>query len=388
MNDILEARWNYPTTIEVGAGKAYNLSHICQGLGLNKLLLVTDPGLAKLPMCEQLVAEWQNAGLTITVFSDIQSNPTQDNVDAGVEVYHRHHCQGVIAFGGGSAIDAGKAVAFMSGQTRPLWDFEDIGDNWRRANPAGIAPSIAIPTTAGTGSEVGRASVITDHQHQVKRIIFHPQMMPKHVILDPMLTVTLPAHLTAATGMDALAHNLEAYCAKGFHPMADGIAMKGISMVKDNLIQVYHHGDDIKARAEMLVASSMGATAFQKGLGAMHALSHPLGAVYHAHHGRLNAILMPYVLQANRPVIEDKIVKLAKFLDIEQGFNGFLDWILALRQALAIEPCLRDIQIDDSQIGRIAVMATEDAAAACNPITFSAQDYEQILLAAIDGKLG
>lgn len=387
MNNALSASWNYPTSIQVGAGKARELAKFCQNLSLQHLLLVTDPGIAGLTVFQQLLSDWQKSGLHISLFSDIQSNPTGENVEAGLDVFRRQQCQAVIALGGGSALDAGKAIAFMSGQDLPLWAFEDIGDNWLKAKLDGIAPSIAIPTTAGTGSEVGRASVITDKLHQVKRIIFHPKMMPEQVILDPELTTSLPQSLTAATGMDALSHSLEAYCAKGYHPMADGIAMQAMAIVKEQLPRAYEDGQNLQARTEMLVASAMGATAFQKGLGAMHALAHPLGAVYNAHHGRLNAILMPYVLLANRAAIETKIESLARFLQIENGFNGFVDWIIDLRQSLAIEPRLLDINIDDSQIERLAMMATEDAASGCNPVSFSAADYENILSAAVNGVL-
>ncbi len=387
MNNALSASWNYPTSIQVGAGNARELANFCRKLSLERVLLVTDPGITGLPLFQQLLSDWKTAGLNISLFSDIQSNPTGENVEAGLDVFRQEQCQGVIAFGGGSALDAGKAIALMSGQDLPLWAFEDIGDNWLQAKLDGIAPSIAIPTTAGTGSEVGRASVITDKLHQVKRIIFHPAMMPKQVILDPELTTSLPKPLTAATGMDALSHSLEAYCAKGYHPMADGIAMQAMAIVKEQLPKAYEDGQNIQARTEMLVASAMGATAFQKGLGAMHALAHPLGAVYNAHHGRLNAILMPYVLLANRSAIETKVENLARFLKIENGFNGFVDWIVALRHSLAIEPKLKDINIDDGQIARLAMMATEDAASGCNPVTFSRADYENILSAAVNGVL-
>ncbi len=388
MNRKLEATWNYPTSILVGAGKVNELTQLCQNLALSNLLLVTDPVLAQLPDCERILSLCQTSELKVTLFSDIQSNPTGDNIDAGVRVFRHHNCQGVIAFGGGSALDAGKAIALMSGQQHPLWTFEDIGDNWRNVIIEGIAPTIAIPTTAGTGSEVGRGSVITDPLHQVKRIIFHPYMLPKQVILDPELTIHLPKALTAATGMDALSHCIEAYCARGYHPMADGIAMQAIATIHTFLPKAYEDGHDLEARTQMLVASAMGATAFQKGLGAMHALAHPLGAVFNAHHGRLNAILMPYVLSANRLAIEAIIEKLTYLLNIENGFDGFMDWILQLREKLGIEHCLKEIGIDDTQVQRIAAMATEDAAATCNPIYFTIADYEQILLAAIHGKLG
>ena len=308
----LHANWNYPTNIRLGSGRLKELAEACQQLGMNKPLLITDPGLAALPMVEDALAICRGAGLACGLFSDVQGNPTGSNVANGVAAFNAGDHDGVIAFGGGSAVDAAKAVALMVGQDRPMWDFEDVGDNWKLVNEARIVPTVAIPTTAGTGSEVGRASVIVDEDRQVKKIIFHPKMLPAIVILDPQLTIGLPAHLTAATGMDALSHNLEAFCSPFYHPMAAGIAMEAIRLVQQYLPRAVADGHDIEARSQMLVAASMGAAAFQKGLGGMHALAHPLGALYGAHHGLLNAILMPYVLKANRPVIEMRIQRLAR----------------------------------------------------------------------------
>ena len=383
----LIANWNYPTAVRVGPGRITELAESCQALGMQSPLIVTDPGLAKLPLLNTILLQCKNSGLHTTVFNKIKSNPTGENIMDGVVAFREGNHDGVIALGGGSALDAGKAIALMVGQDRPLWDFEDIGDNWKQVNVLGMVPVVAIPTTAGTGSEVGRASVITDHEQQTKKIIFHPKMLPQIVILDPELTVSLPPHLTAATGMDALSHNLEAYCTEYYHPMAEGIAVEGIRLIKNYLPRAVHQGNDLEARTQMLVASSMGATAFQRGLGAMHALAHPLGALYDAHHGRLNAILMPYVLRANRAMIETKIARLSTYLHINNGFDGFLDWILALRCDLGIEHSLAEINIDTQHVKRIAKMATEDAAASSNPIVFSALDYEKILSEAIQGHL-
>ncbi|TAL63309.1 MAG: iron-containing alcohol dehydrogenase [Legionella sp.] len=379
----LVANWNYPTRVRVGAGRIAELATVCKELGMHAPLLITDPGLAASPLVEKIVKQCQQADLPVAVFSQIKTNPTGENVTAGVQAYQKGKHDGVIAFGGGSGLDAAKAVALMVGQTRPLWDFEDVGDNWTRVNVEGMAPVVAVPTTAGTGSEVGRASVITDTAEQVKKIIFHPRMQPSVVILDPELTVGLPKALTAATGMDALSHCLEAYCAPFYHPMAEGIALEGIRLIKDNLIRAYHEGSDLHARTNMLVASAMGATAFQRGLGAMHAMAHPLGALYDAHHGRLNAILMPYVLLANRAVIEEKIARLAGYLSLNNGFDGFMDWIFQLRMELQIEHTLAEIGIDQTQVDQLALMATQDAAAGCNPIVFSKEQYKNILLKAI-----
>jgi alcohol dehydrogenase class IV len=386
--EIIRANWNYPTAIKVGAGRIRELPDLCLSLGMKNALLITDPGLAPLPIVQQAVVSCQSAGLGCAVFSNIKGNPTEQNVADGVHAYRAGNFDGVIAFGGGSALDAAKAVALMVGQNRPLWDFEDVVDNYLRVNVAGMAPVVAVPTTAGTGSEVGRASVITDDQAHVKRIIFHARMLPAAVILDPELTVGLPPRLTAATGMDALSHNLEAYCSPFYHPMASGIALEGIRLVKEWLPAAVQDGRNLDARLQMLVASSMGATAFQRGLGAMHALAHPLGALYDAHHGTLNAILMPYVLQANRAAIDERITSLARYLDLPQpSFSAFLDWVLALREKIGIPPALAAIGIDDAQAELIARMAVVDGSAATNPIQFSESNYAGILRNAVAGLL-
>ncbi|WLQ13709.1 iron-containing alcohol dehydrogenase [Hahella aquimaris] len=384
----LQANWNYPTAIRTGAGRIRELPELCRHLGMRSPLLITDPGLKSLPMVQNTVALCRDAGLQCGLFADIQGNPTGENVEAGVVAYHAGGHDGVIAFGGGSALDAAKAVALMVGQDRPLWDFEDVGDNWTRVNEAGMAPVVAVPTTAGTGSEVGRASVITDAAKHVKKIIFHPRMLPALVILDPELTVGLPPPITAATGMDALSHNLEALCSPFYHPLAEGIAVEGIRLVKDYLPRAVADGGDIEARTQMLVASSMGATAFQKGLGGMHALAHPLGALYNAHHGLLNAILMPYVLKANRDAIEERIARLVRYLDLsEPGFDGFLSWVLALRESLGIPHALSAIGIDDSDAERVGAMAVEDPSSGGNPVTFDAGQYADIFRNAVHGRL-
>jgi len=382
------ANWNYPTSVKVGAGRVAELAELCTMIGMKSPLLITDPGIAELPMLSGVMAVLKEAGLTVGLFSAIKANPTGENVDAGVAYYKSHNHDGVIAFGGGSALDAAKAVALMVGQDLPLWDFEDLGDNWTRVKVDGMAPLVAVPTTAGTGSEVGRASVITDQENHIKKIIFHPNMLPEQVILDPELTVGLPQGVTAATGMDALSHNLEAYCSPFYHPMAAGIAVEGIRLVKEYLPQAVADGTDIEARTQMLVCSSMGATAFQKGLGGMHALAHPLGALYDAHHGMLNAILMPYVLKANRVEVEERIVRLTAYLGLEDSsFDGFMSWILQLREELEIPANLAALGIDEAQADTVAKMATEDPSAGGNPICFSQEQYKQIFIDAVGGKL-
>lgn len=364
----LRANWNYPTAVRFGAGRIKELPEACKVAGISRPLFVTDPGLVDLPMTKAAVQGLKDAGLPVTVFSDVRGNPTESNVYAGIDQLRVGKCDGVVCFGGGSALDVGKTIAFMAGQTRPMWDFEDIGDWWTRADTAGIAPNICVSTTAGTGSEVGRASVITHEASHTKKVIFHPLMMPKVTILDPELTVGLPAKITAWTGMDALAHCLEAYCAPGFHPMADGIAVEGIRLVKENLAKAVKSGSDIEARGAMLTAASMGATAFQKGLGGIHALSHPVGALYDTHHGLTNAVFMPYVLTFNRPAIEERISRLAAYLGLERTFDAFHAWILDLRAEIGIPNSLAGLNVDASRLDEIAAKAVVDPTAGGNPV--------------------
>lgn len=383
----LRANWNYPTSIRCGPGRIAELPDACRAAGISRPLLVTDPGLAGLPMIAQAVERLQAAGLSVSVFSDVQGNPVGANVDAGVAAYRAGGHDGVIAWGGGSALDTGKAVALMVGQTRPIWDFEDIGDWWTRANAAAIAPVVAVPTTAGTGSETGRASVITDEKADRKVIIFHPAMMPKVVIEDPALTVGLPPHLTAATGMDALAHNLEAYCAPGFHPMADGIAAEGVRLIKEWLPVAVKDGSNLAARAHMMVAASMGSTAFQKGLGAIHSLSHPCGSVFHTHHGLTNAVVMPYVLVHNRPAIEEKLQRLGRYIGLDGSFDGFLQWVLDLRREIGIPHTLAELNVDPASVDRLAEMAAADPSAGSNPLPVGVAEHARLYRAAISGSL-
>ena len=377
--------WNYPTSVKFGAGRVAEIAAHCAAAGMARPLLVTDSGLAANPMVTRALGLLRQGGLAASLFADIKSNPIGANVVSGVSVYRAGRHDGVVAFGGGSALDAGKVIAFMSGQTRPLWDFEDVADWWTRANPAGIAPVVAVPTTSGTGSEVGRAGVIVDETSHTKKIIFHPRMMPTITLCDPELTLGLPAHLTAATGMDALSHCLEAYCAPGFHPMADGIAVEGMRLIKNNLATATRNGADLDARGKMMAAAAMGATAFQKGLGGMHALAHPIGTVFDTHHGLTNAVLMPYVLHFNRPAIDTRIARLAAYLDLGGGFDGFLDWVLALRRELGIPHTLAALNIDPGQADRIASMARDDPSALGNPVRFDAAAARQVFDAAMTG---
>ena len=383
----MNANWNYPTAMRVGAGRISELTDVCRDLNMNAPLLVTDPGLAGLPMVADAVANCQQAGLSIAVFSDIKSNPTGTNVEDGLAAYNAGKHDGVIAFGGGSGLDAGKAIAVIANQSCSLWDLEDVGDNWLNADAGKIPPIIGVPTTAGTGSEVGRASVIVNEEEHRKAIIFHPKMLPACVILDPELTLGLPAGLTAATGMDALSHNLEAFCSPGYHPMAEGIAIEGIRLIKEYLPTAVTDGGNIEARTQMIVASTMGATAFQRGLGGMHALAHPLGATYDAHHGMLNAILMPYVLKANQSEINNRIGRLARYLELEPDFDAFLNWVLSLREQVGIPHALSAIIPEDSRLSEIGEMAVVDPSAGTNPILHDAKAYAEIARSAYNGNL-
>ena len=380
----LRGNWSFPTAVTFGVGTIRQLPDACREEGINKPLLVTDAGLAKLGFVTELVDTNNKAGLNTGLFCDVKPNPTGSNVEAGVQAYQQGRHDGIIALGGGSALDAAKAIALMVGQHLPMWDFEDVGDNWLRVNADGIAPLIAIPTTAGTGSEVGRASVIIDEARQRKVIIFHPGMLANRVIADPALTEGLPAALTAATGMDAFVHSLEAFCAKGYHPMADGIALQAMTLINKWLPLAFSEGGNLEARSHMLAASMMGAVAFQKGLGAVHALAHPLGAVYDKHHGLLNAILLPYVLQHNRPAIEEKIIHIARVLDLDEvSFEGFLQRVLQLRKTLQIPDDLKAIDIGTEQSKLIGEMASQDPSASGNPVALSAEQYSALFESAV-----
>lgn len=388
MSQLLTGQWNYPTQIIFAVKEIERLPEHCQQMRINKPLLVTDAGLAELEFFKEWCDKLTAAGFSFALFSDVKPNPTGGNVSAGIQVLQQQGCDGVVAIGGGSALDAGKAIAVMARQSIDLFALEDVGDNWRRADPEAMVPCIAIPTTAGTGSEVGRAAVILQESSQTKKIIFHPNMLPALVIADPELTLGLPAKLTAATGMDAFVHSFEAFCAPGFHPMADGIAVEGMRLIWQWLEVAVNEPGNLAARSHMLVASSMGATAFQKGLGAVHALAHPLGAIYDAHHGLLNAILLPYVIQANREAIEYKLDYLCRVLQINAGgYNEFFAALLAWRDRLGIPYTLEKIGIDGSQAAKIAQMAVDDPSAAGNPIPLTVSDYQAIFETAVAGDI-
>jgi alcohol dehydrogenase class IV len=388
-NDVgwtLLGDWNYPTSIRFGHGRVEELPDACAKLGISRPLLITDSGLANSEMVAGALANCAASGLPAAPFSEVAANPTGTNVNQGVAAYRAGEHDGVIGFGGGSAMDVAKAVALMAGQRRPMWDFEDREDWYLRADASAIVPVVAVPTTAGTGSEVGRVSVITDEDARAKKLIFHPRMQPGAVILDPSLTVSLPAGLTAGTGMDALAHNFEAYCARGFHPLADGIALEGMRLVHDWLPTAVRDGSDITARGHMLVASTMGATAFQKGLGAIHALSHPVGALYGSHHGRTNAVFMPYVLAFNRPAIEDRLNRLARYLGLAgEGYGAVMDWLLALRKEIGIPHSLAELGVAEDGVAELVAQAEVDQARACNPRSLSTADLTQLFIDAIRG---
>ncbi len=378
--------WNYPTSIRFGAGRIRELSLACRELGMRRPLLVTDQGLASLPMIADAVTANADDGLPTALFSEVRGNPVGANVIAGVAAFHEADCDGVIAFGGGSALDVGKAVGLMVGQARPLWDFEDVGDNWTRVDADAMAPVVAVPTTSGTGSEVGRASVITQESTHTKRIVFHPRMLPGRVICDPQLTVGLPPSLTAWVGIDALSHNLEAWCAPGWHPLADGVALEGMRLVHQALERAVRDGTDLDARSMMMAASTMGATAFQKGLGAMHAMSHPIGARIDTHHGLTNGIVMPYVLRRNEAAIADRLARAAAYLGLpDASFAAFVDWVLALRETIGIPSTLQGTGFGEGHATELAPMAKHDPSDGGNPVPLTVADYEALYRAALAG---
>jgi len=383
----LRGNWNYPTAIRFGAGRIVELPAICRELGMKRPLLITDEGLGGHAITQRAASLCEAEGLPCPVFSAVSPNPTGAQVDAGTAAFRAGGHDGVIAFGGGSGLDAAKAVAFMSAQTRPIWDFEDIGDNYLRADISKLPPVVAVPTTSGTGSEVGRASIITDEAEHKKKIIFHPRMLPNVALADPELTVGLPAGLTASTGMDALSHCMEAFFSPFYHPMARGVATEGMRLVKQWLPLAVKDGSNIEARSHMMVASHAGATAFQKGLGGMHAIAHSLGALYNAPHGMLNAILMPYVLEANRPAIESDAAYIARCLGLDASLDALIAWVLALREEIGIPHTLAGIGIDAAQKELVGAMAVEDPSAGGNPIEFSPAQYAELFERAVKGNM-
>ncbi len=379
----LTANWSYPTAIKFGAGRIAELPQACAQAGITNPLLVTDRGLAEMAITRDTLDLMQAAGLGRAVFAEVDANPTEVNLAAGVETYRAGGHDGVVALGGGSGLDLGKMVAFMAGQTRPLWDFEDVGDWWMRADSAAIAPIVAVPTTAGTGSEVGRASVITNSETHVKKIIFHPRVLPSVVICDPELTVGMPQAITVGTGLDAFAHCVEAYASPHFHPMSQGIALEGMRLVKEYLPRAHEDGTDLEARAQMMAAALMGATAFQKGLGAIHAISHPIGAVYNTHHGTTNAVCMPAVLEMNASAIAEKFAGVAAYLGIEDGFDGFRHFVQEFNDRLGVPRRLADMGVGDDRIDELTAMALQDPSCGGNPVALTEENVAALLRACI-----
>ncbi len=375
--------WNYPTNVWFGVDRSKEIQKACNTLDIKNPLIVTDPGLLQTSIIDEI-----NSGLSSStqIYSDVQGNPTGSNVTNGVKVFLEGSHDGVIAIGGGSGMDAGKGIAFLAHQSRPLWDFEDIGDWWTRADSSVIKPIIAIPTTAGTGSEVGRAAVFLNEENHKKKIIFHPKMLPQIAILDPSLTLNLPKSITAGTGMDALAHCIEAYSSPFYHPMAEGTALEGLRLVKENIQEVYHNGNNVNARSNMLVASMMGAAAFQKGLGAIHSITHPVNSLYKTHHGTTNGTVMPFVLNYNRSTIEEKFIRLANFLDIKNGFDGIVDWVIELKKEMEIPETLKDMGVNEGDEIKLAPLAQEDPSTGANPLEMTVERFQKLILNCISGK--
>lgn len=383
----LRGNWNYPTAVRFGAKRIVELPDAVRAAGMSNPLVVTDPTVAALPMTGAATALLEASGIPFKLFSDIRPNPIDTNITVGVAAFKAGRHDGVVAFGGGSALDAGKLIAFMAGQARPIWDFEDVGDWWTRANAETIAPVVAVPTTAGTGSEVGRAGVVTNHVTHTKKIIFHPGMMPKAAICDPELTMGMPPAITAGTGMDAFSHCLEAYCGDFYHPLADGIAIEGMRLVKENLALAVEDGSNLEARAHMMAAALMGATAFQKALGGIHALSHPVGSLHDTHHGMTNAVFAPYVLMFNRRAVEGKIKRLAAYLGLKPSFRAFMDWLLALRAEIGVPHTLAGLNVGEEKIEQIVEIAPKDPTAGGNPVPFDRRAARTVFKRALEGRL-
>jgi alcohol dehydrogenase class IV len=380
---IAKVNWSYPTAIRFGAGRISELAQACNAAGISRPLLVTDRNLAGMEITAKALDILKSAGLGVAMFAEVDPNPNDANLEAGIDAYTGGDHDGVVAFGGGSGLDLGKLVAFMAGQTRPVWDFEDIDDWWTRADPGAISPIVAVPTTAGTGSEVGRAGVVTNSRTHEKKIIFHPKMLPTVTICDPELTLGMPPAITAGTGMDAFAHCLEAYSSPFYHPMSQGIALEGMRLVRENLIRAYEDGSDLEARGNMMSAAAMGAVAFQKGLGAIHALSHPVGALYNTHHGTTNAVVMPAVLEFNRSAVEQKIASAASYLGLDGTFDGFAKFVVLLRARLGIPATLSAMGVDGSRIGEMTEMALRDPTGAGNPVPLTAENVHELFVECI-----
>jgi alcohol dehydrogenase len=383
----LRGNWNYPTTVRFGSGRIGELGEAAKAAKIANPLFVTDPVVAAMPMTAKAMETLATAGMPAKLFSDVQPNPVEANIQAGIAAFRAGDHDGVIAFGGGSALDAGKLIAFMHGQTRPVWDFEDVDDWWTRADASAIAPVVAVPTTSGTGSEVGRAAVVTNEATHTKKIIFHPLMLPKVTICDPELTVGMPPIITAGTGMDAFSHALEAYCVPSYHALADGVAVEGVRLVKENLAAAVKDGRNIEARAHMMAAAAAGATAFQKGLGAIHALSHPVGSLYNTHHGLTNAVFMPYVLAFNRKAIEEKIKRLSAYIGLRPSFRSFMDYVLELREQIGVPHTLQGLKVGDDKVDQIVKMAPEDPTAGGNPVKLDRRAARTIFMRALEGRV-
>jgi alcohol dehydrogenase class IV len=383
----LRGNWNYPTTVRFGAGRVSEIGEAVKAAKMQNPLFVTDAVVAKMPMTQKALDALAAAGTPAKVFSDVKPNPVESNLAAGIAAFKAGNHDGVVAFGGGSALDLGKLVALMHGQTISVFDLEDVGDWWTRADASKIAPIVALPTTSGTGSEVGRAAVITNEKTHTKKIIFHPAILPKVTICDPELTVGMPPVITAGTGMDAFSHALEAYCVPSYHALADGVAVEGVRLVKENLVAAYRDGKNIEARAHMMAAAAAGATAFQKGLGGIHALSHPVGSLYDTHHGLTNAVFAPYVLAFNKKAIEPKIKRLAAYIGLKPNFRAFMDFVLELREQCGIPHTLAGLKVDDSKVDTIVKMAPEDPTAGGNPVKLDKRAARTIFTRALEGRL-
>ncbi|HEX3769825.1 MAG TPA: iron-containing alcohol dehydrogenase [Polyangiaceae bacterium] len=373
-------RWSFPTTIVFGSGAVAAVGDYVKRTGAKRALLVADAGVVKVGIAERVRGLLQEAGVATVVFDKVDPNPVEENIAAGVAAYRAHGAECVVSVGGGAPLDAGKLIALKVTHDRPLVDYDDAVDGGQFIGP-NVPPIVTIPTTAGTGSEVGRSGVVTLAATGRKTVIFSPYLLARAALLDPELTRSMPARVTAATGFDALTHCLEAYCSLGDHPMADGIALAGLELCAANLARAVEHGDDLDARGGMMKAAMMGAVAFQKGLGACHSLAHPLSSEKGMHHGLANALCLPAVIDFNESVAHARLERVRAALDPKARTCG--EAVRALRKRVGLPEGLRAEGVTEADIPKLADKAIEDACHRSNPRPTTRDDLAALYKASL-----
>ena len=375
-------RFSFPTTIQFGPGASRLCGPHLKEMGFERPLVVTDKGLAALPLLAQFTATLADAGLAASVYAGVFCNPTGSQVMNGAAAYKAHGADCVVGIGGGAALDVAKIVGLLA--TREGDVMEYVWDH-PRVRPIGdkLPYFVALPTTSGTGSEVGRSSVISEEATHVKRVVFSAQILAKVVFADPELTLGLPPAVTAATGMDALTHNVESYLSPAYHPLCDGIALEGVRIAARSLATAVREPGNIDARADMMMSSMMGAIAFQKDLGAVHSCAHALGTVCDMHHGLANALMIDTVLAWNAEVVPKKFDELAHAVGVSGGAAGFLAWLKALKQEIGIVPSLEKAGVDRRSIPKLVAIATADICHQTNPRPVQSADFERLFTEAM-----